>query len=185
VSHDEILRRLRRERRENPDDPVLRDRYIAELERVVGLEPRKMLRVELTDRSVPCLICEKPVELEHYEGHEPTAADIVNSNFYNGAHVRGFQCWSSGNYGCQVLDMGGTINFVLCDGCLIRHSSKMIYEDHRDRDAFMHAAFPVVNARDYYEDWLQRLKESHAEEPNGRRGPGERYMRDVSPHFED
>jgi len=196
---DEVLRRLRREHQQSPDDPVARDRYMAELERVVGLRPRKAPRVELTDRTVPCLICEKPVELERYEGHEPTAVDIVKSNFDQGAHCRGVRCRTGGNYGCQVIDMDGWLHFVICDGCIVRHSAKMLYEAYRavtdaegklvendepehpgewGRMVFKHEWLPVVNARDHFEEWFRGLKEK-------RDGNFDEYMKDISPHFED
>lgn len=190
---DELLRRLRREHRQNPDDAAARDRYMAELERVVGLAAKSTIRVRLEDRSLPCLLCEKSVELETIPGEEPTAAAIVQSNFDRGAHSK--HGWTYGNYGCQVIDMSGVLHFVICDGCIIRHSGKMLYvpslpvKDVEGRYVWeatpgggghvKHEDGPIEVARDHYEKWFEWLKKKYASEPD------DEYMKDVAPHFED
>ena len=189
---DELLQRLRRELKQAPGDQVLRDRYVTELERVVDARPIKHPRAELTANEMPCLLCEKLVSFGDYEKeHGATLAEIIACCFDQGAHCR--HGWSSGNYGCQVLDSGGTMHFVICDGCLIRHSPKMLFQSrepvvgpdgkyefvdfHDGGSDVKYENGPLENARDHYEKWHERLKTKY--------WPNDTYMKDVAPHFED
>ena len=136
-----------------------------------------MKRAELDSKSIPCLMCEKDVQV----GYPKTSlADIEKSNF-----DQGVECRTHGNYGSQVWDMSGTIFFVICDGCLVKHSAKMLVKERLPQTAEDHAVImggknpeprysSVRNARDYYDEWYKWLDENHKK--------GDTYYDDVSPH---
>jgi hypothetical protein len=144
-----------------------------------------MKRAETTNKTIPCLMCENDVHME-VSPNTSSLADIEQSNF-----DRGVECRTYGNYGSQVWDMSGTIFFVICDGCLIKHSNKMLVKERERQTAEDHAAImkgvnpparykPVRNARDYYDDWYAWLDEKYKEEENKE----DSYYRSVSPYFE-
>ena len=138
-----------------------------------------MKRAEIVNKSIPCLMCEKDVPMGH---PNTTLADIKKSNF-----DQGVECRTYGNYGSQVWDMSGIIYFVICDGCLVKHSSKMLVEERDDsRSAEEFAAVlegknpepqykPIRNARDHYDEWFKWLDEKYQD--------GDSYYDDVSPYF--
>jgi hypothetical protein len=64
-------------------------------------------------------MCEKEIDLEFYP-------DSTMDRIATGAFNRGVECRTMGNYGSQVHDMDGWIHFVICDICLVKHSSKML-----------------------------------------------------------
>jgi hypothetical protein len=121
-------------------------------------------KVGLDDKTFPCLICEKSVAVEF---DEYTAKDIATAPF-----DRGVECRTSGNYGSQVLDMDGTVYFILCDRCLIRNSHKMLKLSKYGKFAGI-----LTNARDVYDEWFQSIKDSHE--------IGDSYMKDIGPYFEE
>lgn len=137
-----------------------------------------MKRAELNSKSIPCLMCEQDVHM----GHPNTSLeDIEKSNF-----DQGVECRTYGNYGSQVWDMTGTIFFVICDGCLVKHSSKMLVKEREPQNAEDFASVmkgvnpparhkPVRNARDYYDEWFKWLNEKYDD--------GDSYYDDVSPYF--
>jgi hypothetical protein len=141
-----------------------------------------MKRAELDNKSIPCLMCERDVQM----GYPQTSlVDIEKANF-----DQGVECRTYGNYGSQVWDMGGAIFFVICDGCLIKHSAKMLVKE-RDHTA-MNKKFDEVlegknpetvyktlrNARDYYDEWYKWLDEKNKKEGE------DDYYRSVSPYRE-
>lgn len=194
---DEVLRRVRREHEAAPDDIEALRRYTRELERVVGGD-RKPPRLDLASTSAPCLLCEKPVEISDGPDGQRRAADIARSNLDRGTDFHAKLFTSHGSYGCQVLDMSGRIHFVLCDGCIIRHSPKMVYvpyEAVRDEngqlvenelgpeggEVFKHEWRPAMNARDHYDAWWKSLWEGKSEAEK----QDDSYYTDVAPYFKD
>ncbi len=138
-----------------------------------------MKRAELDSNTIPCLLCERDVQM----GHPNTSlTDIEKSNF-----DQGVECRTHGNYGSQVWDMDGTIFFVICDGCLVKHSAKMLVKerDHSETNKEFGEVLkgknpkpiykPVRNARDYYDEWFKWLDEKYND--------GDSYYDDVSPYF--
>lgn len=97
-------------------------------------------------KAMPCLLCERAVDIIDLT-RPLTLKDIAVANFSEGVH-----CSTTGNYGSRILDLDGPLHFVLCDGCIIRHSRKMLYHDHE-----------IMNARDYYEKWFDYVTELGAD----------------------
>lgn len=118
-------------------------------------------KVALDDTSIPCLKCDKKVDIYH----NMTAAELPSASLNKGIEVRTF-----GNYGSQVHDMSGTLHFVLCDECVIRTSHKMV---HSPPDLYPKAA---QNGRDYFEEWREDII---------RRPDGHQYNLDVLPYFRE
>lgn len=109
-----------------------------------------MRKVQPTDKSAPCIICEKEVKMEWFLN-----ADL--NDISSGAFDRGVHCLTSGNYGSQVHDADGYIHFLICDGCMIRHSNKMLWQ--RDRNS------PVKSARDHHDEWYEAVSRRALNEP--------------------
>lgn len=133
-----------------------------------------LARAELGARAIPCLVCEKPVMIEQVTCEAHTLADIVASNFDRGVH-----CSTRGNYGSQVFDDdgdddgGSTLNFVLCDGCVVRHSRKMIHvPDPRSQVRYEAGAIPAQNARDHFDRWLAAVQRADTAEDKTSRSDG-------------
>ena len=121
-----------------------------------------MKRAETDNNSIPCLLCEKDVQMR---APETSLADIERASFDYGV-----ECRTYGNYGSQVWDMSGTIFFVICDGCLIQHSAKMLVKEQEPQNAKDFATLmkgenpiprykPIRNAKDYYDEWHKWLDE--------------------------
>jgi len=140
-----------------------------------------MKRAELDSKTIPCLLCERDVQMG--TGHpDASLADIEKASF-----DLGVECRTYGNYGSQVWDMDGILFFVLCDECVIRHSHKMIVKerDHSQTKEEFAAILegktpepkykPVRNARDHYDEWFAWLNEKYQD--------GDSYYDSVSPYF--
>lgn len=138
-----------------------------------------MKRAEVDGKEIPCLMCEKDVSIGNPDS---TLADIEKSNFDYGV-----ECRTYGNYGSQVWDMSGVIYFVICDGCLIKHSDKMLLKKRLPQTAEEMSSImqgggnpkprydPVRNARDHYDEWFKWIDEKYDD--------GDSYYDDVSPYF--
>jgi len=141
-----------------------------------------MKRAKVDAKKIPCLMCEKDIAIDDMGDTDTTLADIEKSNF-----DRGVECRTYGNYGSQVWDMSGAIFFVICDGCLVKHSAKMLVKKRCPQTEEEQVAVfrgegnpkpryePVRNARDYYDEWFKYIDESYDE--------GDSYYDDVSPYF--
>jgi hypothetical protein len=68
--------------------------------------------MENTDQQ-PCLVCGVELDVS-----DPTKTGHLSCN-------DGVIYSTSGNYGSTVLDDDGTIVFVICDACLIKHRSRL------------------------------------------------------------
>jgi hypothetical protein len=186
---DEKFRKLQRNYLQQPADTETAASYIRILEQRLGVTPEDKRKIQVTDPTIPCLLCEKPIPKEHVvtlmpdepwveiverntPGREGTPSVRMN-NPWQGVSVSTY-----GNYGSQVLDMH-SIYFYICDGCIIRHSHKMFhYGDEYDRGE------GIQNARDHFEAWFKGLKEHRAkEDPDGKQE--DTYMQAVSPYFDD
>lgn len=108
-----------------------------------------MRKVQPSDKSAPCVICEKEVKLEWFLN-----ADL--NDISSGAFDRGVHCLTSGNYGSQVHDVDGYIHFLICDGCLIRHSNKMVWQERYDSK--------IISARDHHDEWYEAVSQRALEE---------------------
>lgn len=147
---DERFRKLQRAWGTSPDLESA-GKYIHALEQRLGIRPETKVRVKPDDKTIPCLLCEKPLEREG-------ATRMENDWIWGDEEGRCLEnpcnavsVSTDGNYGSQVLDLSGRAFFYICDGCLIRHSNKMFFiEDGSDE---------VQNARDYYEAWIKALRE--------------------------
>ena len=139
-----------------------------------------MKRAELDSKTIPCLLCEQDVQMEQ---PDTSLADIEKSNF-----DQGVECRTHGNYGSQVWDTSGVIYFVICDGCLVKHSAKMLVKESDYSSPAEDFAIamrgenpapkykPIRNARDHYDEWFKWLNEKYEK--------GDSYYDDVSPYFE-
>lgn len=154
---DEKLRKAKRNF-EQTQDLESAQQYIRLLEQY---RPVKMphAKVQNTDKTMPCIICEKQLDQEgskHEEEHkwvrEHEEGRFWIANTWQGVAIR-----TSGNYGSQVLDMH-TVFFYICDECIIRNSHKMLHygENSEGRD-------DIKNAREYYEAWVAALEENQVE----------------------
>jgi len=182
---DEKFRKLQRNYLLHTDDVEAAASYIRILEQRLGVLPAEKKKVQPTDETIPCLLCEKPipkerqsevvwVELqENVEATDPlsttpTPPRVSMTNPWQGVSVS-----TSGNYGSQVIDMH-SVYFYICDGCIIGNSHKMFHYGSR-----YDTGEGIQNARDYFESWLKKLKESphHPSEDD--------YLQTIEPYFED
>lgn len=126
-----------------------------------------MKRADPEKNFVPCLLCEQDIQMicpRH------TLKDIEEASF-----DRGVECRTYGNYGSQVWDTYGTIFFAICDGCLVKHSHKLLLKEPDKPDNLDKPE--IKNAQDYYLEWFKWLSECGAYKV------GDRYFDDVSPYF--
>jgi len=172
---DEKLRKLQRAYHAN-NDAASAANYIRALEQLLSIKPEFKKRVENTDETLPCLLCEKPLQKEDGNGNRPwlELVDVGGEQRVNMANPwQGVSVSTSGNYGSQVLDMH-SVFFYMCDECIIRNSHKMLhYGERYDKGE------GIQNAREYYEQWFKSLI-------NNRNGNvGDSYMKSVSPYFSE
>lgn len=113
-----------------------------------------MSELDLDGRSMPCLVCQKPVETADGE------ALRENANWN-----KAVECRSYGNWGSQIHDMGGCLIFVVCDACVIARRGSMIHVDrvadggpdypddtHKRRPRTHHG---VTTGREHFESWFK------------------------------
>ena len=101
------------------------------------------------DKQVPCIICSKMVERwDEREG------EWIGKKWTN-APWQGVYILTNGNYGSQVFDTAVSLQyifFVICDECIIRKSSSMLY---RQKDG------KVINAKEYFDKEFKHLLEDN------------------------
>ena len=138
-----------------------------------------MEKLQTTDETVPCLLCDKPLE-KVYKKDEPSPwIDIEHDGPASQKDPwQGVSVHTSGNYGSQVLDMD-SLFFWICDGCIIKNSHKMLYRARQDR----RKADEVQNARDQFEQWLELLNKNNQEEIEEHSKPGSNYLNTIKPYF--
>lgn len=179
---DEKFRKLQRDYLRQTTDAEAAAAYIRILEQRLGVVPETKRRIQPTDETIPCLLCEKPISKEGFAPDQPwvelrngeNRPPVSMTNPWQGVSVS-----TSGNYGSQVIDMH-SVFFYICDGCIIRHSHKMFhYGDRYDKGE------GIQNARDHFELWLKTLKENRAKEMQ-EGGPQEEdtYMQAIAPYFD-
>lgn len=132
-----------------------------------------MRKVQPSDQSIPCLICEEEVDVCFHP--DTNLTKIAITPFSRGVH-----CATHGNYGSQVHDMHGVLHFVICDRCVIRHSNKMLFTPNgrppRDHDP------DLKNAQEMFINWWESLEAEVSEEERQRSNS---YYNDVRPYFEE
>lgn len=119
-----------------------------------------MKKMKWDDKSVECIVCDKPLDMKMMNPDEGQAKNIIHGM----GPWQGVQCQTSGNYGSQVFDMEGTIYFALCDECLVRKSNKMLkarhFDCHKCRDDSFKEGEGIDCARDYFENWHESFSKS-------------------------
>lgn len=128
------------------------ERYIRLLEQQHTTTEHK--KVQNTDPTFPCLLCEKDI---HPEGGEVTIDGsqhewILHPNHRALPH-RAVAVHTYGNYGSQVLDDTFPLYFYICDSCVVRNSHKMLQMDDGK----------VKNAREVFDTWFTELHQTNGD----------------------
>lgn len=176
---DEKFRKKQRAYQAKPNDATVAAEYIRSLEQKLGIEPEIKHKVQPTDTTMPCLMCEKQLT-KASEGWTDSPewtyiAELHSGEKYLGVESpwQGVHISTQGNYGSQVIDGDGTLHFYICDGCIIKHSHKMLYVECRSKDKLQ-----TENGREMFEGWLKAIQEK----PN-HQDPEDSYLKSIRPYF--
>lgn len=183
---DEKFRQRQRAHQRDPQDIQEALAYIQALEQKLGIQPENKRRMAPDDPSVICLMCER--EIESAGGSDTrlwveidTRPDGRRESLMMINPWQAISLTTRGNYGSQILD-GETLFFYICDGCIIRHSHKMLF---RPDTAFFGTPVAqedkICNARDHFEEWYAALKERRKDlllDPDS-------YIQTIKPYFSE
>ena len=124
-----------------------------------------MKKADPNSRSLPCVFCEKDCMLN--EGMGKSNQDIEKQGYNKSVVIH-----TQGNYGSQIIDLGGILSFIICDECIIKHSPKMLYRETIRQE----------NASEYFLNWFNSLTNDTTLSSNSCGWPWS-YIKDVAPYF--
>lgn len=155
---DQRLRNAKNAYSKNNTDPEIAAAYIRALEQLMAIKT-PVAKVQVTDKTIPCLLCEKQLEMADPPGDGPWVSVSQQNITPDGTprtHIAnpndGISVSTNGNWGSRVLD-GDIIYFFICDDCVCINSHKMFL---RDIEGFLEPEKrdEIFNAKDVFDRHL-------------------------------
>lgn len=139
-------------------------------------ESRFMPKADPDSNVMPCVICGKEF------GIASPCDSALNRQIERYGYDYSVVCHTPGNWGSQVHDDSGCLSFIICDGCIIKNSAKMLYRSYYDENGEKiqtteETRLNQQNAREYFEEWYSRILERGA--------VGDSYCSRVGAYLED
>lgn len=85
------------------------------------------------EHTCQCIICEKPLTDSMHEWFRDYKKENPNLVPSNNGPAFGVACFSDGNFGSQVFDCSGKLEFYVCDVCLTRKADRFLIYQHGNR----------------------------------------------------
>lgn len=120
---DDKLRKAQRQYKSVGDNA---SEYIRVLEQRLGIIPEFKGKIQNSDPTVVCLICEKDIQRDETTESDKNWIYFHNKQLCLTNPEDAVSVYCNGNYGSRVLD-GSKIFFYICDDCLINNSHKMFF----------------------------------------------------------
>lgn len=127
------------------------------------------MKADLDGNTLPCIICGDERGPNTYNMFNSTNREVFQNSFDRAIIIH-----TPGNFGSQVHDMSGYLTFIICDKCVIKKSEYMLHSNHDKSDK---DNFNLRNAREYFEEWRDFIRDSD--------NIGKSYRETVLSYFEE